>query len=116
MVLSGGLETSATFYLNIHPVWVGSSINILTIAIVTLLDKKAEWVIQLGKSASYFYISLGAGIILTGLNIVYFDLFYQNGLTGLFGFAAIMSFFIAIIQIVRSVHEKAHLLSNITNI
>lgn len=98
----------ATFYLNIHPVWVGSSINILTIAIVTLLDKKAEWVIQLGKSASYFYISLGAGIILTGLNIVYFDLFYQNGLTGLFGFAAIMSFFIANIQIVRPVHEKAH--------
>ncbi len=30
----------STFYLNIHPVWVGSSINVLTIVIVTLLDKK----------------------------------------------------------------------------
>ncbi|MFC3885561.1 sodium:solute symporter, partial [Bacillus songklensis] len=94
----------AAFYLNIHPVWVGSSINILTIVMVTLLDKKAEWVIQTGKSARFFYIALGAGIILTGVNVVFFDLLYQNGLTGLFGFAAIMSYFIAIIQFFRPAH------------
>ena len=104
-----------TFYLNIHPVWVGSSINILTIATVTLLDKKAEWVIQTGKSARYSYISLGAGIILTGVNVVFFDLLYQNGLTGLFGFATIMSYFIAIIQFFRPIQKHTQSLSKVSN-
>src|SRR5699024_10577269 len=27
------------FYLNIHPVWVGSSVNVLTLVFVTLIDK-----------------------------------------------------------------------------
>ena len=100
-----------TFYLNIHPVWIGSSINVLTIVIVTLLDKKAEWVIQTGKSFRLSYISLGAGIILTGVNVVLFDLLYQNGLTGLFGFATIMSYFIAIIQFFRPIQKNTQSLS-----
>jgi solute:Na+ symporter, SSS family len=100
-----------TFYLNIHPVWIGSSINVLTIVTVTLLDKKAEWVIQTGKSFRLSYISLGAGIILTGVNVVLFDLLYQNGLTGLFGFATIMSYFIAIIQFFRPIQKNTQSLS-----
>jgi solute:Na+ symporter, SSS family len=104
-----------TFYLNIHPVWVGSSINILTIATVTLLDKKAEWVIQTGKSARYSYIGLGAGMILTVVNVVFFDLLYQNGLTGLFGFATIMSYFIAIIHFFRPIQKNTQSLSNVSN-
>ncbi|HEY4549897.1 MAG TPA: sodium:solute symporter family protein [Bacillus sp. (in: firmicutes)] len=100
-----------TFYLNIHPVWIGSSINVLTIVIVTLLDKKAEWVIRTGKSFRLSYISLGAGIILTGVNVVLFDLLYQNGLTGLFGFATIMSYFIAIIQFFRPIQKNTQSLS-----
>jgi SSS family solute:Na+ symporter len=105
----------STFYLNIHPVWVGSSINILTIVIVTLLDQKAEWFIRKGKSARLSYIALGAGILLTGVNIAFFDLLYPNGLTGLFGFAAIMCYFVAIIQFFRPLHEKASLLSKVSN-
>ena len=105
----------STFYLNIHPVWVGSSINVLTIVFVTLLDKKAEWFIQRGKSARYSYIGLGAGIILTIVNVVFFDLLYQNGLTGLFGFATIMSYFVAIIQFFRPIAEKTPLLSKVSN-
>lgn len=100
-----------TFYLNIHPVWIGSSINVLTIVIVTLLDKKAEWVIQTGKSFRLSYISLGAGIILTGVNVILFDLLYQNGLTGLFGFVTIMSYFIAIIQFFRPIQKSTQSLS-----
>ena len=100
-----------TFYLNIHPVWIGSSINVLTIVIVTLLDKKAEWVIQTGKSFRLSYISLGAGIILTGVNVILFDLLYQNGLTGLFGFVTIMSYFIAIIQFFRPIQKNTQSLS-----
>ena len=103
-----------TFYLNIHPVWIGSSINVLTIAIVTLLDKKAEWAIQTGKSSLLSYISLGAGIILTGVNIVLFELLYQNGLTGLFGFVTIMSYFIAIIQFFRPIQKNTQSLSKVS--
>ena len=103
-----------TFYLNIHPVWIGSSINVLTIVIVTLLDKKAEWVIRAGKSFHLSYISLGAGIILTGVNVILFDLLYQNGLTGLFGFTTIMSYFIAIVQFFRPIQKNTQSLSKVS--
>ena len=105
----------STFYLNIHPVWVGSSINILTLVLVTLLDKKAEWFIQKGKSARYSYIALGAGVLLTLVNVVFFDLLYPNGLTGLFGFATIMSYFIAIIRFLRPMDEKTQPLYQVSN-
>ncbi|MBY8909488.1 sodium:solute symporter family protein [Salinicoccus roseus] len=95
------------FYLEVHPVWVGSSINLLTIVFVTLLDRKAEWFIQTGQAARYGYAALGAGVMLTGVNIVFFEGLHQSGLIGLFGFAAIISYFIAVIQLFRPLEEKA---------
>src|SRR5699024_7972062 len=89
----GGWEPNV-FYLNIHPVWVGSSINVLTIMGVTLLDPHAEWFIQTGKKATTAYFALTLGILLTTVNIFYFDLLYQSGLTGLFLFTTIIAFFI----------------------
>ncbi|WP_156289375.1 sodium:solute symporter family protein [Oceanobacillus salinisoli] len=91
------------FFLNIHPVWIGSSVNVITIIIVTLIDKNAQWVIQ--KHAKLGYIGLLLAFLLTSLNIIFFDVFYQNGLTGLFGFAAILSFFIATIQFCKPKQE-----------
>src|SRR5699024_11183482 len=71
------------FYLNIHPVWVGSSVNILTIIFVTLFEKQSDW--QLKKADGLTIISAFIGILITFLNIIYFfledgdlKLFYLN--------------------------------------
>lgn len=97
------------FYLNIHPVWMGSSINVLTIILVTLFDEKSNWYMK--KADGLTYLSVGGGVLLTLVNILYFNLFYENGLFGLFLFAAILCFFVGTIRVFRSKDEKNHTLS-----
>lgn len=89
------------FFLNIHPVWIGSSVNIFTILFVTLLDPKANWRIQVKGHSTYGYLALITGILLTGINVAFFDVLYTNGLTGLLLFMIIMSFFITAITFVK---------------
>ncbi|WP_085993013.1 sodium:solute symporter family protein [Oceanobacillus senegalensis] len=92
------------FFANIHPVWIGSSVNVITIIAVTLLDKNANWVIQ--KNTRFGHIGFALAVVLTVINIIFFDDLYRNGLTGLFGFAAIMCFFIATIQFCKPILES----------
>ncbi|RKQ30383.1 sodium:solute symporter family protein [Oceanobacillus halophilus] len=94
------------FFANIHPVWIGSSVNVITIIVGTLLDKQSNWTIQ--KEARIAYVGLGLGIALTFINVLFFNALYQNGLLGLFGFAAIMSYFIAAIQFFKPIQERQH--------
>jgi solute:Na+ symporter, SSS family len=101
----GGWQPNA-FYMNIHPVWVGSSINVLTISIVTILDSAARWYLQLGKQTGRTYAAILSGFILLAINIIYADTLYQSGLTGLFVFITIIAFFISAIRLVRPVEEK----------
>src|SRR5699024_6987457 len=135
------------FYLNIHPVWVGSSVNILTIIFVTLFEKQSDW--QLKKPDGLTIISAFIGILITFLNIfmiifvtffdkqsdlqlknlyglsiiisfigifitflniVYFHVFYANGLFGLFLFATILCFFVVNIRVVKPKKEEANII------
>lgn len=102
------------FYLNIHPVWVGSSVNVLTIILVTLFDKQPDW--QLEKADGLTIISAFTGILITFLNIVYFNVFYVNGLFGLFLFATILCFFVVNIRVVQPKKKEANIISNVSNI
>ncbi|WP_087972226.1 sodium:solute symporter family protein [Oceanobacillus rekensis] len=101
------------FYLNIHPVWIGSSINILTIVLVTLLDNKSEWRIQ--KSDRIGYIGLTAALLLTVVNVVYFSPLYESGLFGLFMFAGLLCFFITAIRFVRP-EQKEQITAQASNL
>ncbi|WP_339230457.1 sodium:solute symporter family protein [Oceanobacillus sp. FSL K6-2867] len=87
------------FYLNIHPVWIGSSINILTITLVTLANRRTN--LTLRKTDRFGYVGLTGGVIFTLVNILYFEQAYNNGLFGLFMFVAVLSYFIAAIRFVR---------------
>lgn len=104
------------FFINIHPVWVGSTMNIITIILVTLADKKAKWFLQTGKNAKFGYLAFISSIIFTGLNVIFFDTFYNNGLSGLFIFIAVISYYISIIRFIRPVEEKTHEVSMIQHI
>lgn len=94
------------FYLGVHPVWVGSSVNILTLIFMTLIDRQADWVVQIRNQVRMSYLAFTIGIILTVVNIVYFEVLYNSGLTGLFLFAMILSYFIIAITFIRPKHEK----------
>ncbi|WP_340002700.1 sodium:solute symporter family protein [Oceanobacillus sp. FSL K6-0127] len=87
------------FYLNIHPVWIGSSVNILTITLVTLANRRTS--LRLRKTDRFGYLGLIGGVIFTLVNILYFEQAYNSGLFGLFMFVAILSYFIAAIRFVR---------------
>jgi len=101
------------FFLNIHPVWMGSSVNVLTIILVTIFDRQANWYLK--KADGLTYLSAGGGVLLTFINIWNFELFYENGLFGLFLFAAILCFFIVTIRVFHSKEERPSNLSNVSN-
>ncbi|GAA0441553.1 sodium:solute symporter family protein [Lentibacillus halophilus] len=92
------------FFLHIHPVWIGSSVNVVSITVVTLLDRQANWFMR--KKDRLAYIGLTGGIVCAVINGIYFSPLYQNGLFGLFLFAAILCFFITVIRFIRPVEEK----------
>ncbi|PAE27862.1 sodium:solute symporter [Paenibacillus sp. 7884-2] len=105
------------FYLNIHPVWIGSSVNILTITLVTLANRRTS--LRLRKTDRIGYLGLIGGVIFTLVNILYFEQAYNSGLFGLFMFIAVLSYFIAAIRFVRLdergaivVEEQEYIASN----
>ncbi|MFD0714752.1 sodium:solute symporter [Paenibacillus sp. GCM10027626] len=97
----GGWDVSK-FYLNVHPVWVGMSVNVVTIVAVTLLSTAGSFRIRKFAEAPVHYFSLAAGILLFVINGLNFAALHDKGLTGLIVFTALIGIFIAIIGIVRA--------------
>ncbi|RYG73051.1 sodium:solute symporter family protein [Lentibacillus lipolyticus] len=102
------------FFLNIHPVWIGSSVNIISITLVTLMDRKADWSIR--AADRFGYLGLFGGAVLTLINAVYFSPLHQNGLFGLFMFVAILCFFIAAIRFFRPAEEEQMVGGEVANV
>ncbi|TMN21629.1 sodium:solute symporter family protein [Lentibacillus cibarius] len=104
----------SAFFLQIHPVWIGSSINIVSIIVVTLMDGQANWFMQ--KTDCLAYIGLIGGGVCCFVNIIYFSPLYRNGLFGLFMFAAILFFYIATIRFFRPEEEKQQIRGKVANL
>ncbi|MBP1970069.1 SSS family solute:Na+ symporter [Virgibacillus natechei] len=96
----GGWEPDQ-FFLNIHPVWVGMSVNIAVIILVTVLTTLGKWSIQTKGTAVKGFSFLFAGVVLIGINVAYFEPLYEQGLFGLFAFAAVITFFITTLLFVK---------------
>ena len=89
------------FYLDIHPVWIGMSTNVLTIVIVTLLSTIGQWSIGQADNAIKGYAFTLSGLVLTVIATVFFSSLHQLGLIGLVAFAAIISYFVAMIILIK---------------
>ena len=100
------------FYLNIHPVWIGSSINIMTIIITTLFDRKSNWMINAGHRIKRGYATVTAFVAVTTVSIIYFERLHEMGLTGLLLFIISLLFFIVAIIFIRPKSGKEHALSS----
>ncbi|GAB3806082.1 sodium:solute symporter family protein [Virgibacillus kimchii] len=90
--LGGWHPTS--FFLDIHPVWIGMSTNIATILIVTLVTSYGKWMLQFDTKSMKGMTSALASVMLVAVPVVFFEVLHEVGLLGLFGFAAVLSLFI----------------------
>lgn len=95
------------FYLNIHPVWVGMSVNILALILITLIQEVRH--LEFNFFSSHVKIghtaSVVGGVILTLLSLN-FKTLHSYGLVGLFIFAIVMSLFIAVVVYIPSTRHE----------
>ncbi|WP_164214422.1 sodium:solute symporter family protein [Virgibacillus sp. YIM 98842] len=100
--LGGWHPTS--FFLDIHPVWIGMSANIAFLLIVTLITAHGRWIVNYRNTSVKGIISVLTSVLLLTVTIIFFDTLHQVGLVGLFGFAAILSLFITGIIYIKPKH------------
>jgi SSS family solute:Na+ symporter len=101
----GGWEPNE-FYYNIHPVWIGMSANISTLAIVTLLQKARTLEIKITPSSKKGFYALFAGALILVGSLANYQVVYDYGLLGMFLFSALLCFFIATIIFFPSAKEE----------
>lgn len=95
------------FFLNIHPVWIGMSANIATLALVTLIQTAGTFSLNFSvKRARKGYYALLVGILLSVVLISEFKAIYEYGLLGIFGFSTLISVFIATIIFIPKVRAE----------
>lgn len=109
----GGWEPSA-FYYNIHPVWVGMSVNISTIIIVTLLQKATTLEINRSPKSSKGFYALSVGAVILVSLLTNYQAIYYSGLLGIFIFSILLSLFIATMILIPSAREvkQPHLIES----
>lgn len=103
----GGWSPDA-FYLNVHPVWIGMSVNILTIIIITLLQEVRNLAFNFSLiDAKVGHYALAAVIVILSALVINFETIHHYGLTGLLGFTAVLSLFISTVVYIPKTKEQA---------
>ncbi|WP_261133765.1 sodium:solute symporter [Bacillus sp. Marseille-Q3570] len=69
------------FYLNVHPVWIGMTFNIITIVTISLIENAGRWEWSVSFNSLGFYTFVFAIGLIT-LSIVSFPPLHQHGLIG----------------------------------
>src|SRR5699024_12333849 len=95
------------FYLNVHPVWIGMSVNILTIIIITLLQEVRKLAFNFSLiDARVGHYALIAFVVILSVLVINFETIHHYGLTGLLGFTAVLSLFIStVVYILKTIEE-----------
>lgn len=89
---------SDEFFLNIHPVWVGMSVNIITLIVITLLQEIRNLEVNFFSAHAkigHYALTVGLAILVT--LFINFETLNNYGLIGLFVFAVSLSLFITIV-------------------
>jgi SSS family solute:Na+ symporter len=91
------------FYMNIHPVFFGMSMNILSLVITTLVETFGQWQVgrDLTRRRSIIAWSGIAGALICGfIAITRFNWLYKHGLHGLILFLIVVALFIIVLSAV----------------
>ncbi|GGM42055.1 hypothetical protein GCM10011351_30160 [Paraliobacillus quinghaiensis] len=84
----------SSFFLNVHPVWIGMTTNVVTLIVVTLISGYGAWKLIFNANIKTIS-SIGATILLAVITISFFTSLHAIGLSGLFGFATVLTLFIS---------------------
>lgn len=76
----GGWEP-ASFHLGIHPVWVGMSVNLTVLVVVTLAQRRPPLVRAVAARPAATTLA-GAGVVVTALLVARWDVVHPVGLAG----------------------------------
>jgi SSS family solute:Na+ symporter len=88
------------FHYGIHPVWVGMSLNITTLLVVTMTT--ARWQIAVGAAhRRRGALALVAAVVAAGVTVVGWDRIHPLGLSGLALFTVVVLTAVAAFQLVR---------------
>ncbi|MFC4386688.1 sodium:solute symporter [Gracilibacillus marinus] len=104
----GGWHPSE-FFLNVHPVWIGMSTNILVLVIVTLVMQASKSTFVWRTSPKTLATVIGA-IVVSVITLSLSSTLYELGLLGLFGFVSILSIFILCIQVIQLDEQEENVL------
>lgn len=95
------------FYLNIHPVWVGMSANIIVVIVITLIQTAKVLKFDFAASgARKGYYAIGTSVILLLAVALFYEPLYTSGLIGMVIFAALIAIFIATMIFIPDVKVK----------
>lgn len=91
------------FFLGIHPVWIGMSVNLVTLVTVTLAQPSRAWSLaRPGQPRHRLGMASTAGaLIALSATLAAWDWLQPHGLVGLTGFLAVLLASIAAFQLVR---------------
>ncbi|TLS37024.1 sodium:solute symporter family protein [Pseudalkalibacillus caeni] len=88
------------FYLKIHPVWIGMMINIITITLVSLLDRTNEWQVTFSLKSPGFYSFLFS-VSLSVYAASSFETLHNRGLAGLILSLIVSGLFVTCITFIK---------------
>src|SRR5699024_2714183 len=95
------------FFLNIHPVWIGMSVNILTLILVTLIQEVKNLEVNFfSPHAKIGHYALATGLTILTILLINFQTLNNYGLIGLFGFVIILSLFISTVVYIPSTKQQ----------
>jgi solute:Na+ symporter, SSS family len=88
------------FYQNIHPVWVGMIVNILTIVSISLIENagKLEWKSSINSIGTY---TAAISLLLTVTAAFAFNFFYKTGLLGIVLTLIVLGLFTTCINFIK---------------
>ncbi|SDY10364.1 sodium:solute symporter family protein [Salimicrobium album] len=88
------------FFLNIHPVWVGMSVNILTMIVFTVVFSYGTWKISAATPVKSSII-LGTVVVLLAVNGYFYETLHAAGVIGLTLFLNVLAVFIGSIMFIK---------------
>jgi solute:Na+ symporter, SSS family len=94
------------FYQNIHPVWIGMIINILTIVSISLIENagKLEWKSSINSIGAY---SAAVSLLLAVTVASTFDFLYKTGLLGIVLTLIVLGLFTTCINFIKKKETSA---------
>ncbi|ASF39028.1 sodium:solute symporter [Halobacillus halophilus] len=96
----------ADFFLNIHPVWVGMSVNILVMVLFTVAFNYGNWKITNNRSVKGAVV-LAAIALLLVVNGLFYESLHAAGVVGLTLFLNVLAVFIGSIIYIKPKVEEA---------